>query len=268
MGERVVNGSFATGTMEGWTGASSCGEDSYFLDADFWEGKTCGTFQSWLDHCTTYFEQVVDLTGVTHITFLALWYLCYWSEDPPYGKGRFLIDGNVIFDVAEDVESWASFDATISGFVGNHTLRFEVISEEYGVGGCITEVSAIGPDPTPPPVANFSAEPVIGLTPLEVQFVDLSTNSPTNWIWDFDDGWAWGTQNPVHTYKRSGAYSPSLTVQNEGGSDTITKWSFILVAWTIERYKPMMTLQIGPDPGTEPIVLPLPPCWIDGDPPP
>lgn len=72
---------------------------------------------------------------------------------------------------------------------------------------------------TPPaPVANFSwANPSGGL----VQFTDLSTNSPTSWSWDFDNGSPLGTtQNPNHIYVANGTYDVCLTVTNATGSDT------------------------------------------------
>ncbi|WP_292347091.1 PKD domain-containing protein [Methanoregula sp. PtaB.Bin085] len=39
------------------------------------------------------------------------------------------------------------------------------------------------------PVADFNATPRSGPAPLSVQFTDISTNSPTNWSWNFGDEW-------------------------------------------------------------------------------
>ncbi|MGH2382321.1 MAG: PKD domain-containing protein [Candidatus Limnocylindria bacterium] len=75
-----------------------------------------------------------------------------------------------------------------------------------------------------PPVANFSASQTAGT--FTVNFVDTSTNSPTEWLWDFDpsvgdDG---STEpQPSYTYAGPGTYQVTLTATNEFGSDSVTK---------------------------------------------
>jgi PKD repeat protein len=78
-----------------------------------------------------------------------------------------------------------------------------------------------------PPVAEFSASPTSGNSPLEVTFTDLSSNLPTSWNWDFGDGVTSTEQNPVHTYTAPGIYDVSLSVTNAFGSDQITKAGYI-----------------------------------------
>lgn len=81
-----------------------------------------------------------------------------------------------------------------------------------------------------PPVADFSATPTSGLSPLVVSFTDTSTGGvPTIWAWDFGDGGTSTLQNPSHTYTASGSYSVSLTVTNPYGTDTYTRTAYILV---------------------------------------
>ena len=81
-----------------------------------------------------------------------------------------------------------------------------------------------------PPVAAFSGSPTSGTAPLAVTFTDASTGGPTAWSWDFGDGTSSTAQNPVHTYAAAGSYSVSLTVTNSGGSNSLTKPSYIGVA--------------------------------------
>jgi len=86
------------------------------------------------------------------------------------------------------------------------------------------------PTPTqvPPPVADFSGTPTTGKKPLAVTFTDLSTNDPTTWDWDFGDGSAHSNlPNPTHEYSSKGKYTVSLTVTNDGGSDTESKHHYI-----------------------------------------
>lgn len=87
-----------------------------------------------------------------------------------------------------------------------------------------------------PPVANFSATPLSGVTSLQVTFTDGSTGSPTSWYWDFGDGTNSTQQNPKHTYSAVGVYMVTLTASNTAGSKTITKPSYITV--TAAQQKP------------------------------
>jgi len=77
------------------------------------------------------------------------------------------------------------------------------------------------------PVAAFVSNGTSGTVPLSVQFVDLSTNSPTSWAWSFGDGTTSTLQSPVHTYTTSGTYTVTLTATNGGGSSTVTKADYI-----------------------------------------
>jgi probable HAF family extracellular repeat protein len=79
------------------------------------------------------------------------------------------------------------------------------------------------------PIAAFSAYPIFGVKPHQVSFKDKSTGSPTSWYWDFGDGNTSIEKNPVNTYYKAGKYSPSLTVGNDIGSDTRTRYNYIVV---------------------------------------
>jgi uncharacterized protein (TIGR02145 family) len=81
----------------------------------------------------------------------------------------------------------------------------------------------------PPPLADFTAVPTLGVAPLKVTFIDQSANNPTNWEWDFGDGTSSREKTPIHTYINSGKYSVKLTVSNDYGKDVITKSDYILV---------------------------------------
>ncbi len=84
---------------------------------------------------------------------------------------------------------------------------------------------------TTAPNAEFAANQSTGLAPLSVQFIDLSTGSPTEWEWDFEsDGTIDATSPyPTHIFSLAGTYSVSLTVQNTGGADTELKPGYITV---------------------------------------
>ncbi len=71
------------------------------------------------------------------------------------------------------------------------------------------------------PVANFSwINPSGGL----VNFTDLSTNTPTSWLWNFGDASPTSTaQNPNHIYAANNTYNVCLTATNGAGSNQVCK---------------------------------------------
>ncbi|MHA1940005.1 MAG: PKD domain-containing protein, partial [Candidatus Thorarchaeota archaeon] len=79
----------------------------------------------------------------------------------------------------------------------------------------------------PGPIADFTANPPCGFTPLTVNFTDLSTGEIDSWSWDFGDGEISMDRNPSHTYDSGGTYTVSLTVSGPEG--THTKTDFIAV---------------------------------------
>lgn len=84
---------------------------------------------------------------------------------------------------------------------------------------------------TPPPVANFEANTTNILEGESVSFVDLSSNNPTSWLWEFSGGSPASStqQNPAVAYNNAGIYSVKLTASNEAGSDNETKINYITV---------------------------------------
>ncbi|MDK2973696.1 MAG: hypothetical protein PWP08_67 [Methanofollis sp.] len=98
----------------------------------------------------------------------------------------------------------------------------------------ITTVPTTSATPTSGPgpsdvTANFTAAPLDGTAPLQVNFTDTSTGSPTSWSWDFGDNATSTEQNPTHTYTAAGTYTVSLTAAKTGSSDTETKTGYITV---------------------------------------
>jgi PKD repeat protein len=92
----------------------------------------------------------------------------------------------------------------------------------------------------PPPVAEFSGNPLSGYVPLTVYFTDLSTGSPTSWDWAFGDGGTSPDQDPSHQYQAADTYTVSLTVENASGQDTETKLDYITV-----MEQPVLSCHVG-----------------------
>lgn len=87
-----------------------------------------------------------------------------------------------------------------------------------------------------------------------VSFVDVSTNSPTAWAWDFGDGATSTEQDPIHTYTTAGDYNVCLTASNAAGSDTECK----IIGVTAIQDMHATTLQAYPNPASTVVSVTLP----------
>lgn len=115
--------------------------------------------------------------------------------------------------------------------VGEFTVTLKV-SNEGGNNTLSREkyIKVKAPIPAAP-VANFDASSLEIFEGETVSFQDKSSNEPTAWQWIFE-GAAPATstdQNPTVMYNNEGTYSVTLTVSNEGGSNTLKKDSYIKV---------------------------------------
>ncbi len=106
------------------------------------------------------------------------------------------------------------------------TIGFAVI-----IYGCKKEESTeeVIPDNTIVPIADFNADQLFVDQGINVNFTDISKNSPVVWSWDFGDGATSEEQNPSHDYSEIGTYKVSLTVANTAGSDKKSVKDFITV---------------------------------------
>jgi PKD repeat protein len=85
---------------------------------------------------------------------------------------------------------------------------------------------------SPPPTANFTANPTYGVVPLSILLTDTSTGSPTSWNWSVKALTSGNTynsslQNPVFYLPEVSAYNVTLKVFNGGGSSSLTKANYI-----------------------------------------
>jgi len=137
-------------------------------------------------------------------------------------------------DESSDWTTWGTGQALVLPGVSS-TSRIMIVAAGVGQSSSewlIYENGTAG-TPTPtivvPVIADFVAAPTTGTAPLTVQFVDLSTGTPTAWSWDFGDGATSSDQHPVHTYTAYGNYTVSLTASKSESADTETKMDYITV---------------------------------------
>ncbi|AAM07055.1 PKD domain-containing protein [Methanosarcina acetivorans] len=100
------------------------------------------------------------------------------------------------------------------------------------------------------PVADFTANNTSGNMPFTVQFTDMSTNAPTEWLWDFGDSASSTEQNPVHTYTAAGKYTVKLTAANVAGNDSEEKTDYITA-----YISPVANFTATPTSGSAPLAV-------------
>jgi len=111
---------------------------------------------------------------------------------------------------------------------GNYDVRLVV----SGSGGIDEELKRnwISVSQPEPPVAGFTSVVRVGFAPFAASFTDQSTGPIDSWSWSFGDGGTSTAPDPVHVYATPGIYSVSLTVSGPGGSNTLTRGSFVVVS--------------------------------------
>ena len=114
------------------------------------------------------------------------------------------------------------YNITVNGIpvapTGNNSYTFPPVTANKTIVGMFM---------IDPPVANFTGTPLAGGIPLNVSFTDLSTNSPTSWLWNFGDGNYSSLQNPTNAYVAGGNYSVRLEATNGGGTNVSVKEGYI-----------------------------------------
>lgn len=196
-----------------------------YYDSDSWEPRdeVKGDVARMIFYMATRYEGEngeLDLTVVDEVNT---------SPQPEHGKLSTLLAWNLQdapdeFEMTRNDRIYENWQGNRNPFIDNPQYA------QYIWGGT-----------SPGFISNFSATPISGVAPLNVQFNDLSVGNPSSWEWDFDnDGSVDSTeQNPNYTYNEIGTYSVKLSISNSEESDEMTKTSYITVN----------------EPGSEPIVL-------------
>jgi PKD repeat protein len=79
---------------------------------------------------------------------------------------------------------------------------------------------------------DFTGTPRSGVSPLSVQFADISTGfvEPVTWVWDFGDGNTSTAKNPIYTYYQTGSFTVKLDITNANGEQaTLSQNKYISV---------------------------------------
>ena len=112
---------------------------------------------------------------------------------------------------------------TVAG-VGTYPISLSA-SNAYG---CVDETTSFFTI-HPTPVADFSSNLTQGCEPLQVQFLDQSTDADT-YLWNFGDQTSGQAADPFHVYTNDGVYDLNLVVQSDQGClDTLFIDNYITV---------------------------------------
>jgi len=101
---------------------------------------------------------------------------------------------------------------------GNYSVTLTAFNECDTV--ILTQIIEVA---EPVVAALFTAMNNSVCSPVMVEFIDLSTNSPTSWFWEFEGGTPPNSteQNPIVNYTTSGTYAVMLSASNSSGDSTI-----------------------------------------------
>ncbi len=131
------------------------------------------------------------------------------------------VSGNMFVPAAIDVSVENLLTECTNEFEGGFSFIPDDTSCRIDTGG-----GGGGGGAVDPPVASFTSVQLVATTTM--LFNDTSTNTPTRWVWDFDND---GTPEidsvnaadaaPSYDFGAAGNYAVRLTVHNAGGSDSV-----------------------------------------------
>ncbi|MEO6167292.1 MAG: PKD domain-containing protein [Chitinophagales bacterium] len=110
---------------------------------------------------------------------------------------------------------------SVTGNSGKLFITWTSTVSQVNSGYAATFTSQIGGNVTP--VADFSISNSNPAYNTQVDFADMSTNDPIDWVWDFGDGGSSNQPNPSHIFAGSGSYNVKMVSSNCGGADSIIK---------------------------------------------
>jgi PKD repeat protein len=170
-----------------------------------------------------------DLGGADIIHFNNIMYQAFEEDDfvAPTVTANFSYTTDLYYVTFTNLSSGATCYTWDFGDGGTSTLAdpahgylsggtYTVCLTAYSPYGAVTYCEDINLIESPAADFNFTGDPT-------VTFTDLSTNDPTSWSWNFDDGGISTEQNPTHTFTDNGLYNVCLTATNGGGSNTTCK---------------------------------------------
>lgn len=123
---------------------------------------------------------------------------------------------NIVWNFGNDATPSTSNQLSVSNVTyntpGNHTITLTISTDEC------SETSTSSIYIFKEPTIDFEIDDKLKCAPYIAQFVNLSTtDSPTQYLWDFGDGTTSTEINPSHIYPNPGIYHIQLTLKTTSG---------------------------------------------------
>ena len=178
-----------------------------------------GTYTYWITETLNGCEG--DTISVT-VEVVALPMSPLAENDTSYCESQSIIDMTATAQGAGTLAWYSDADLTNLIGTGSSLSPFSTVgSTVYYIvevnGNCIGAYDSIVVNIDPAPVADFTATPVLGTSPLLVAFADSSTGAGISYSWDFGDGNTYYAQDTSNTYYNAGSFISSLTVLDTNG---------------------------------------------------
>jgi PKD repeat protein len=130
--------------------------------------------------------------------------------------------------------------------------------------GSDTSCQMVLVDGYPLPVSNFSFNITNDSI---VQFTDISSNSPTEWLWNFDDNSTESyEQNPIHIYHSDGLYHVCLTASSVNGTGNPYCHDVQIIINSVEIQYSDKYVFVYPNPFSESAIITIKPFTGDRSP--
>jgi len=111
--------------------------------------------------------------------------------------------------------TFTSFECNSGGLSSGLQVSFQSTTCSDGGGPCSLVT-----------LANFTANPTTGLTPLTTYFTNLTVGG-TNFLWNFGDGGSSTATNPAHIYATAGNFDVSLRAIGPNGTNVVTRTNYV-----------------------------------------
>ena len=188
-----------------------------------------------------YLDTEVDLyRGETYslkVNHVDPWYggVCFqyvwidWDADGVYGEDEILL--NSLAPTTFTVPAGAPLGNTRMRVIGSFYDGSDDPYKDIAYGEMEEYTIVIGDLAAGVPVADFETDVTTSCAGVEVQYTDISTNTPTSWAWAFEGGTPATSdqKNPVVVYETAGVYDASLTATQVSGSDDEAKTDYMTV---------------------------------------
>ena len=144
------------------------------------------------------------------------------GNDTSYCESQSIIDitataqgaGTLAWYSDADLTNLIGTGSSLSAFATVGSIVYYIVEVN---GNCIGTYDSIVINIDPAPVADFTATPTTGTSPLLVDFTDNSTGAGISYSWDFGNGITYFEQDTMNTYYNSGSFTSSLTVSDTNG---------------------------------------------------